>query len=216
MKTTKPKSIGARLALAATPIRDWPPECIMREAMRAAKLWSAHPAFNNGGPLDDVDARAQEIVARVLDYLKKKPHDDEIDQVTFFYQIVGYCKPGIIQSCYHIQTVSSDADAGSGEEDDDWVEYTNQEMSDPRASDDRKAWENLMRKIGIKERDAALFQTPTRDWVEATGLSERQHREMKTKRKLQLINIIKNKNLADDLVRLMPSLKNVFLAREPG
>ena len=113
MKTTK----SPNAHLVATPLRDWPPESIVVEALRAAKLWSREPAFTSGGPLDDLDARTQEIVARVLDYLKKKPHDDEIDQVAFFYQIATYCRPGIIQSCYHIQTVSSDTqgDEAGGE-----------------------------------------------------------------------------------------------------
>lgn len=194
----------------ATPLRDWPPESILEEAMRAAKLWAAEPAFNRGGPLDDTESRSQEIAVRMLDYLSKKPHKDEIDQIAFFYQIAAYCKPGIIQSCYHIQTVSSDSHGDEADGDDEFAVQIYDYDAETPDSGDGLAWKNLMRKLGVGERDVALFQTSTSDWSEATGLSERRHREMKSKRKEEIIDQIRKKNLAVDFVRLMPNLRNVL------
>lgn len=208
MKTTK----TSKSRLATTPLRDWPPQSILAEAARAAKLWSREPAFTSGGPLDDIESRAQEIAVRMLDYLSKKPHQDEIDQVAFFYQIAAYCKPGIIQSCYHIQTVLSDTQGDEAGGDD---EYAPQEMygaeTQGNGEGDGEAWQNLMLKIGVGERDVALFQTPAREWVSATGLSERQHREMKSNRRKEIIDEIRSKKLGADLARLMPGLKNALL-----
>lgn len=199
--------------LSATQLRNWPPVAFMAEAKRTVRLWSSHPAFSrsNGGLFSNPEDLANEIVVRVLDYLHKKPEHDEIDQVTFFHQIARYCQPGIIQDNYSIPSVAEGIEDHDGDE----TDYTRREIVDPDAvmqeDEDGERKEkllNLLYKIGVGERDFALFDTSTADWIDATGLSERENRVMKAKRKKEIIEKIKSLNLGDDLARLMPVLRS--------
>ncbi len=208
--------IKPKTDLSATPLRHWPPVALMLEAKHTAKLWSNHPAFSraNGGLFSNLEDLGEEIVVRVLDYMQRKPANDEIDQVTFFHQVARYCQPGIIQDNYAIPSVAD------GIEDQDGEDYAVREIIDPGTAmieeEDEERQEkllNLLRKIGVSERDFALFDTSTPDWVEATGLSERENRVMKAKRKKVIIDKIKSMNLGDDLARLMPVLRNSILAQ---
>ncbi|MDE2175797.1 MAG: hypothetical protein KGJ54_10995 [Betaproteobacteria bacterium] len=99
--------------------------------------------------------------------------------------------------------------------DGDETDYTRREIVDPDAvmqeDEDGERKEkllNLLYKIGVGERDFALFDTSTADWIDATGLSERENRVMKAKRKKEIIEKIKSLNLGDDLARLMPVLRS--------
>ena len=203
--------------LVATPLRDWPPAAFMAEAKRTARLWRNNPAFSqsNGGLFSNHEDLSCEIAARVLDYLHKKPENDDIDQVTFFHQIARYCQPGIIQDNYSIPSVAE----GIEDHDKDETDYVRREIMDSDTAiieedEDRK--ENLLNilgKIGVGERDFALFDTSAADWIDATGLSERENRVMKAKRKKEIIEKIKSMNLGDDLARLMPVLRKSILAQ---
>lgn len=203
--------------LVATPLRDWPPVALMAEAKRTARLWSSHPAFSrsNGGLFSNHEDLSCEIAARVLDYLHKKPENDDIDQVTFFHQIARYCQPGIIQDNYSIPSVAE----GIEDHDKDETDYVRREIMDSDTAiieedEDRKEnLLNLLGKIGVGERDFALFDTSAADWIDATGLSERENRVMKAKRKKEIIEKIKSMNLGDDLARLMPVLRKSILAQ---
>lgn len=185
-KTTKSESPNAHLD--TVPLREWPPSAMLSECARAAGLWSSEPAFLCGGPLDDAEARAQEIALRVLGYLKKKPANDAISQITFFYKIAGYCKPGIIQSSYYIKTVPSDS-GGDDEVGTDEMEYPNQAIGEVETVDgldgedgDEKL-KKLLRKIGVTELDHSMFDCTAKEWKAATGFSERDFRTTKARRK---------------------------------
>ena len=212
------KTSAKKPDLSVTPLRNWPPEAIMAEAKRAAQLWSNVKEFgrSNGGLFSDVNERSAEIVVRVLDYLRKKQANDSIDQMTFFHQIAKYCQPGIIQDNYSIPSITEGVEDHGGDE----TDYSRREIGDQDAavcdeyeSERQEELLNLLRKIGVGERDFALFDTSGADWVEATGLSERQNRVMKTKRKKEIVEKIKSMNLGGDLVRLIPVLRNSILAQ---
>lgn len=205
-------------SLSTTPLRDWPPVSFMAEAKHTAKLWSNNPAFSksNGGLFSNHEDLTDEIAVRVLDYLHKKPANDTIDQTTFFHQIARYCQPGIIQDNYSIPSVTEGIEDKSGDE----ADYASREIVDPatamRDEEDTERKEklrNILRKIKVDERDFALFETSTNDWIEATGLSERENRVMKTRRKKEIIEKIKAMNLGDDLARLMPALRSSIIAQ---
>lgn len=202
---------SAKIELSATPLRDWPPQTFMAAAKRAARLWTYHPAFSpaNGGLFSDPEDRADEIAMRVLEYLKKKPANDKIDQVSFFYQIAQYCKNGIIQDSYSIplQTEGVDHDA---EEIDRLIEIADQQQHGEAEEETQRheQLQDLMLKIGITVRDFALFDTTSADWIEATGLSERHHRAAKSERKNEILAKIKTLNLKEDLAALMPVLRS--------
>ena len=184
-----------RSNLSTTPLRKWEPTDLMAEAKRTARLWCNHPAFNpkNGGIFSDSEDRADEIAVRILDYLRKKPAKDEINQVTFFHQIARYCQPGIVQSSYAIPSVTEGVGGGG----DDETDYPQHEIADPdlvgsedEAAERRAKLENLAHKLRLGERDVALFMTSSEDWVAATGLCERTHREMKSDRKKEIVERI--------------------------
>lgn len=193
------KTSASNTKLSATPLRDWPPEAIMAEAKRTARLWANHPAFSriNGGLFSYADEREAEIVVRVLDYIQNKPANDSIDQVTFFHQIARYCQFGIIKANYCIQSITEEADDQGGDD----ADYANREIIDQNTTageDDPGLQEelaNFLRKIGVDERDFALFDTSCADWIEATGLSEREHRVMKARRKKEIMEKIKSSGL---------------------
>ncbi|MBN8744559.1 MAG: hypothetical protein J0I24_09650 [Thiomonas arsenitoxydans] len=201
--------------LVGTPLRDWPPQALLLECQRAARLWAdteinGWRPFKSGGSLDQMEDRAQEILVRVLDYLKKKPTDDKINQVTLFYQVAKYCKYGIVQSCYAVGTVPSDSggddetecglgDAGNYQNDSE--EEFGGEINDDGGENSLKL---LLCRIGVGEADHALFETTSRDWGDATGLSERTHREMKDMRRREIISKINSaaKDGKDDAAAL--------------
>ncbi|MHB1666544.1 hypothetical protein [Thiomonas sp.] len=204
--------------LSVTPLRDWPAHALMAEAKRTARLWRNNPAFSqsNGGLFSNHEDLSCEIAARVLDYLHKKPANDGIEQVTFFHQIARYCQPGIIQDNYSIPSLTE----GIEDQDGDEADYARREIMDTdtamREGEDAERKEKLLSllcKIGVGERDFALFDTSTADWIDATGLSERENRVMKTKRKKEIVEKIKLMNLGDDLARLMPVLRNSIRAQ---
>ena len=204
--------------LSVTPLRNWPAHALAAEAKRTARLWCNNPAFSqtNGGLFSNHEDLASEIAARVLEYLQKKPASDDIDQITFFHQIARYCQPGIIQDNYSIPSVTEGIEDKSGDE----ADYASREIVDPatamRDEEDAEREEklrNILCKIKVDERDFALFETSTNDWIEATGLGERQNRVMKIRRKKEIIEKIKSMNLGDDLARLMPVLRKSILAQ---
>ena len=126
---------------------------------------------------------------RVLEYLHKKSANNTIDQVTFFHQVARYCQPGIIQDSYSIPSATEGIEGKGGDE----TDYAGREIVDPDTTmrEEEEAerlakLENLLRKIGVGERDFALFGTSTSDWMDATGLSERENRNQKTKRKKEI------------------------------
>ena len=191
--------------LSTIPLREWPPEALMREAKRTAGLWCNHPAFSqsNGGLFSNREERADEIAVRVLDYLRKKPAKDALNQVTFFHQIARYCQPGIVRSNYAIPSVAEGVE-GAG---DDETDYPKHEIVSPDTAgseeetvERRAKLENLTHKLGIGERDVALFQTSTKDWVSATGLCERTHREMKSDRKKEIAERIAEVAANDEIL----------------
>ena len=201
-------TITNKIDLSTTPLRDWPPRALMAEAKRTARLWSNHPAFNpkNGGIFSDHEDRADEITVRVLDYSHKKPVKDGIDQVTFFHQIARYCKPGIIQDSYSIPSATEGIEGDGGDE----TDYPKHEIVDPdtarREEEDaerKEKLQNLLRKIGVGERDFALFDTSNADLIEATGCCERKARELKDLRKKEIIKMINSLAGGDEIVREM-------------
>jgi hypothetical protein len=204
--------------LATTPLRNWPPQAFMAEAKRTARLWSNHPAFieSNGGLFSDIEDRTSEITVRVLDYLLKKLTDDSIDQVTLFHQIARYCQPGIVQDSYSIPPDKFIEDDDL-EEDDANREKINDLEAQQREEDERaermEKLQTLLRKSGVTERDFALFDSASADFVEATGVSERGHRNMKSQRKNEILKKIKSLKLDDNLVRLVPVLRGSILAQ---
>lgn len=204
--------------LSAIPLRNWPPEAIMEEAKRTARLWTNRKEFSpmNGGLFSDPSERAAEIVVRVLDYLRKKQANDSIDQVTFFHQIARYRQFDIIKTNYCIPSITEGSEDYGGDE----ADYVHREIADQDAVSGEEVDPELqqklvsfLRKIGVGERDFTLFDTSTADWVAATGMSEREHRAMKARRKKEIIEKIKSMNLVDELVRLMPVLRMSIFAQ---
>lgn len=193
MKKTA-KYVSPNDHLAALPLRDWPAPALLAECMRAAGLWSAEPAFNSGGPLDDIEARAQEIAVRVLGYMKKKPADDAINQVTFFYRAAEYCKSGIKQSCYYIKTVSSDSGGDVEVSDDESeLEYHKQDIGDAEVAEIESGGDELktlMHKIGVTTLDHSMFDCTAKEWEAATGYRGRSFRGMKRKRKAAIAALL--------------------------
>ena len=205
--------------LSTTPLRNWQPTDLMAEAKHTARLWSNHPAFNpnNGGLFSNHEDRAEEIVVRVLDYLRKKPAKDASDQVTFFHQIARYCQQGIIQDNFAIPSVTEGVESAG----DDETDYPKHEIADPdtagseEETDERRAkLENLARKLRLGERDVALFQTHTKDWTAATGLCERTHREMKSDRKKEIAERIAEVDAARDEMLMEMKKAQARAARE--
>ena len=190
--------------LSTTPLRNWQPTDLMAKAKHTAMLWSNHPAFNpnNGGLFSNHEDRGVEIAVRVLEYLRKKPAKDAIDQVTFFHQIARYCQQGIIQDNFAIPSVTEGVE-GAGDDED----YPKHEIADPdtpgneeKTAERRAKLENLAHKLRLGERDVALFQTHTKDWTDATGLCERTHREMKSDRKKEIVERIAEVAANDEML----------------
>ena len=221
-----------RSNLSITPLRKWEPTDLMAEARRTARLWCNHPAFNpkNGGIFSDSEDRADEIVVRVLDYLRKKPAKDEINQVTFFHQIARYCQPGIVQSGYAIPSVAEGVE-GAGDDETDCPKHEivspDTSGSEEETVERRAKLESLAHKLRLGERDVALFETSTEDWVAATGLCERTHREMKSDRKKEIAEKIGEVAANDEILlemekararatRERPAVKMFYYTHEDG
>lgn len=195
--------------LATTPLSSWPPEALMAEAKRVARFWSNNPAFiaRNGGLFADIEDRTSEIVIRVLDYLQKKPTDDSVNQVTLFHEIARYCQPGIVQDSYSIPSDKFYAE-DSSDEDGGHREKATDLAVEQREENRIEKLQALLHRIGIAERDFALFDSSISDFVQATGLSERAHRNMKSQRKNEILEKIKSLKLDGDLIRLAPALRH--------
>jgi hypothetical protein len=56
-----------------------------------------------------------------------------------------------------------------------------------------------------------LFDSSISDFVEATGMSERAHRTMKSQRRNEILEKIKSLKLDGDLIRLAPALRGSIL-----
>ncbi|CAZ88957.1 conserved hypothetical protein [Thiomonas arsenitoxydans] len=206
--------------LSTTPLHAWPPEALMREARRTALFWRNNPAFHeshgslqSGGLYANQEERSAEIIVRVLSRLKKEPPKPHLDQITFFHQVARYCLDGIIQAnsapasvAYADGGVEDDADDSGG------IASPFFDVADDNESDHADAIRDLFKKIGVGEKDFALFDTTAEEWKETTGSSERHWRNKKTQRKKEILSTIKAKNLGDEVARLMPRLRDVLLA----
>jgi len=191
----------------------------MSEAKRTALFWRNNPAFSegrgsvqSGGLYSDQEERSAEIIVRVLARLKKEPPKPDLDQVTFFHQVARYCLSGIEQANRAPLSVTEgvgecgDADDAGGLADPFF------DVADDNESDHADAIRDLFKKIGVGEKDFALFDTTAGEWKETTGSSERHLRDKKTKRRKEILSIIKAKNLGDEIARLMPRLRDVLFA----
>ncbi len=184
--------------LSVIPLHDWPPEALMRESKRAAMFWRNDPAFRekyghiqSGGLYVDKDERAAEIMFRVLERLKKEPPKPHIDQTTFFHQVARYCKPGIANANRGRLSVTEGADGDEGDANDSGESEIDGPFFDVTGDADKDAEraeviQELFKKIGVGEKDFVLFDTTVADWIESTGLSERQLRNEKESRKKEI------------------------------
>jgi len=193
----------------------------MSEAKRTALFWRNNPAFSenhggmqSGGLYSDQEERTAEIVVRMLARLKKESPKPEIDQITFFHQVARYCLSGIEQANRAPSSVTEgvgecgDADDGGEIAAPPFGYATDHDETAERAD----AIRDLFKKIGVGEKDFALFDTTADEWKETTGSSERHLRDKKTKRRKEILATIKVKNLGAEAARLMPGLRDVLLA----
>lgn len=199
--------------LSTTSLHNWPGEALITHSKRAARLWANRPEFSTGNwsLYSNEEERAAELVCRVIARLKKEPPKPNLDQVTFFYQIAEYCRFGIKEDgeAPRITPIATREDAG-GKDDDLGADEVGGEAYFDEGEENPElalAIQALFKKIGVDERDFALFLTSTEDFKEATGLGERHFRDKKSLRKEEIINKIKAKRLTREFVRLMPWLR---------
>ncbi|VDY03879.1 MULTISPECIES: hypothetical protein [unclassified Thiomonas] len=200
--------------LSVTPLHAWPPEALMREAKRAALFWRNNPAFRenygsmqSGGLYANQEERTAEIIVRVLARLKKEPPKPNLDQITFFHQVARYCFFGIANANHAPMSVSDVEGDDIGEIYDQFFDVASNEQDE---ADHAEAIQELFKKIGVGEKDFALFGTTEDEWKEATGLSGRLLRVKKDQRKKEILSTIKAKKLGDEVARLMPRLRDVL------
>ena len=191
------------MELKSTPVKNWPANDLLAFCRDAARKWWKEPAFNSGGALDDIDDRAHELLRRILENLHKSD-ETASDQITQFYRLANYCKPGMIESCYTVPTLEIRQD----ESDDAEPEPLEPVFQDDQSSENL---DDLLNAMGIEEYDYTLFQSENRDWAAATGLSERDLRILRDQRRKQIINkVLRDKTTLQKLCDRFPKLRVEF------
>ena len=194
--------------LSQTPLQTWGAESIYREGMRAARRWRSEPAFNSGGPLDNVEDRAQEVVCHALEYIQKRGISEAelcMDQVTLFHQIAEYAKFGMIQRCYAVKTTEIFDDEASDEDarTDNTSGCAERAEHEERDQETRSRIKEIFRAVGITDADWSIFGDMNSDLTEALGVCQREVRNIKSDRSKAIIKKFEKLGLLDEIKSIL-------------
>lgn len=187
--------------LSRTPLQTWGAESLYREALRAARRWRNEPAFNSGGPLDDIGDRAQEVVCCVLEHIKRRGisgDESRMDQVTLFHRIAEYYRFEMVQQCYSVKTTEI-FDDEADDDDNARAELGNIDADAERDQERQGRIQEIFEKIGITEADWAVFGDANGDLAEAFGICEREVRNIKAGCRESIIKKLEKFGLLDEI-----------------
>ncbi|MHB1669038.1 hypothetical protein [Thiomonas sp.] len=191
--------------LKTTPILSWPGDAMLACAHKVARFW---------GCGSDADEMAAEIVFRVIDYLNKRPGEQDPDEenrhfLDFdgqFFSIARYCKYSIIQDGYGPQI------AVSLNDDDHITEIIEQEFCAGRDEQERlettRQHVELFAKIGMNEEaDFSLFDSQVEVLADALGQSPRQITNIRSARKKEIVAKAKKAGALGELNDLLSTVR---------